>query len=393
MTQSTQPSSKYVKQNEFLYHEYRGDEKIDAWHTSPVRIGIVLYKIQHVVSVSLEGKGVISQNLAKELKRTQELRLLNNEEIFPCRLSDETINELTHSAAEEMTTDGKKQEIRHSIKAKAVFTDAISVVKDGQKQRKHWKVTDFVCHEGNGLGYMVHDIDNNSLAVNPKIYTDIVTYLPSEGFQILLQQLKEGKVTQGFGFIRAGIFRSKLCTDLSEKPWECEAMIEAGSYVSCGIDSIAFENKQYSSFPKWVDELCSLLNSHHLPSERRDGLKNTVRYLLRIDFDENEQISQAFLMKKIDTEYSHKENPLETFQEDLIAEMGINCPPSLKNQKYWPLPYDEVVSDSQKTVLNPSSIPEMKIMQLVIAELRQMNKVFKVCTFVLGVIGVFWLFR
>jgi hypothetical protein len=393
MTQSMQPSSKYVKQNEFLYHQYMGDKKIDAWHTSPVRIGIVLYKIQHVVSVSLEGKGVISQNLEEDLKRKQELRLLNNEEIFPCRLSDETINKLTHYAAEEMTTDGKKQEIRHAIRAKAVFSDEISVVKDGQKQRKYLKVADFVCHEGNGLGYMGHDTDDIALTVNSKVYTDIVTYLPSEGFQILLQQLKEGKVTQGFGCIRTSIFRSELCTNLSEKPWECEAMIEAGSYVSCGIDSITFENKQYSSFPKWVDKLCSLLNSHHILSEKKDGLKNTVRYLLRIDFDENEEISQAFLMKKIDTEYSHKENPLEAFQEDLISEMGINCPPSLKNQKYGPMPYDEAVGDSQKTDLNQSLTAEMKIMQLVIAELRQMNKLFKVCAFVLGVIGVFWLFR
>ena len=389
MTQSTQPSSKYVKQNEFLYHEYRGDEKIDDWGAaSPVRIGIILYEIQHVTSVSLEGKGVISQNLEEELKRIQELRVLNNEEIFPCRLSDETINKLTHSAAEEMTTDGKKQEIQHAIRAKAVFTDAISVVKDGQKQRKYLKVADFFCQEGNGLGYMVYDIDNNSLAVSPKIDTRIVTYLPSEGFQILLQQLKEGKVTQGFGFIRVDIFRSELCRGVMNL-----LMIEADSYVNCGIDSITFENKQYSSFPKWVDKLCSLLNSHHLPSEKRDGLKNTVRYLLRIDFDENEQISQAFLMKKIDTEYSHKENPLEAFQEDLISEMGINCPPSLKNQKYGPMPYDEAVGDSQKTDLNQSLTAEMKIMQLVIAELRQMNKLFKVCAFVLGVIGVFWLFR
>jgi hypothetical protein len=98
-------------------------------------------------------------------------------------------------------------------------------------------------------------------------------------------------------------------------------------------------------------------------------------------------------MKKIDTEYSHKENPLEAFQEDLISEMGINCPPSLKNQKYGPMPYDEAVGDSQKTDLNQSLTAEMKIMQLVIAELRQMNKLFKVCAFVLGVIGVFWLFR
>lgn len=389
MIQSTQPSSKYVKQNEFLYHEYRGDKKIDDWGAAiPVRIGIVLYKIQHVVSVSLEGKGVISQNLEEDLKRKQELRLLNNEEVFPCRLSDETINKLTHSAAEKMTTDGKKQEIRHAIRAKAVFTDAISVVKDGQKQRKYLKVADFFCQEGNGLGYMVYDIDNNSLAVSPKIDTRIVTYLPSEGFQILLQQLKEGKVTQGFGFIRVDIFQSELCRGVMNL-----LMIEADSCVSCGIDSITFENKQYSSFPKWVDKLCSLLNSHHLPSEKRDGLKNTVRYLLRIDFDENEEISQAFLMKKIDTEYSHKENPLEAFQEDLISEMGINCPPSLKNQKYGPMPYDEAVGDSQKTDLNQSLTAEMKIMQLVIAELRQMNKLFKVCAFVLGVIGVFWLFR
>jgi hypothetical protein len=277
MTQSMQPSSKYVKQNEFLYHQYRGDKKIDDWGAAiPVRIGIILYEIQHVVSVSLEGKGVISQNLEEDLKRKQELRLLNNEEVFPCRLSDETINKLTHSAAEKMTTDGKKQEIRHAIRAKAVFSDEISVVKDGQKQRKYLKVADFVCHEGNGLGYMGHDTDDIALTVNSKVYTDIVTYLPSEGFQILLQQLKEGKVTQGFGCIRASIFRSELCTNFSEKPWECEAMIEAGSYVSCGIDSITFENKQYSSFPKWVDKLCSLLNSHHLPSEKRDGLKNTV---------------------------------------------------------------------------------------------------------------------
>jgi hypothetical protein len=245
------PAEKYIKRNPRLYQEPYKDGKPFNWFKQPRYLDMQLFDLQHIVAVSLEGEGDISAEMDM-MERQREIADLVKPE--SSNIDDETFKELRNHAAKTVATEGKKTKVSSAIKARAVFPDrTINIFEDGQISKARFRTAEFICKEGGNLGYMAHNAGDmlNYDRYHNAPYISIETYLPSELFQSLLQQIKEEKVTEAHAYVQVDVFQSEVERSLAE-PWmQQDYTIEAESYDNyCGIVSIRLNTKQYLPSPR-----------------------------------------------------------------------------------------------------------------------------------------------
>jgi hypothetical protein len=207
-----QQEEKYKKINWRLYQEQRGKNRPFDWFKMPEPLYVDLFGIEISISTTLERE--IEQLLSvPQAKATDE---------------EERVKEVNERISKQLSTEGRKTSVVRALRAKAKFESnrCINVFENGEISRKSYRTAEFICKEGEGVGCLMH-VSGSMLAYDhdhSAPYLAIETYLPSEFFQKIAEQIEAGKFGQVRASLDCDVFQSEMERALSE-PWMIQASI------------------------------------------------------------------------------------------------------------------------------------------------------------------------
>lgn len=242
---------KLLKVNHRLCEEEK--EALDRplnWFKALSSLYVQLYDIRLTQSFGLKGNSNL--NLTDDVKDRLELkRFLQNLKSDDTDCSNTYVEAVEKSILEKVYTEGKEKYSKRSIRATAVLIDrSINLLKDGETTgyAEHFKATDFVCYEGEGLGSLIHTDDENGLKYDrnrSEPYLSIETYLPKELFERLWDRLEGNDFSEVSAYVQVDVFQSEMERSLTD-PWMHQTYtIESGSYDNyCSLEWICIDGKR-----------------------------------------------------------------------------------------------------------------------------------------------------
>lgn len=230
---------KLEKVNERLYREIeKGEGRPLNWSQCLENLFIKLYDVEPICNFSFEN---------------------NEEDKIQSAEEEDALKKLNEYIIRQVSTERKLKKLKRRIEAKVVLENrSINLIEDDGtiSFSDGFRVADFTCHEGDGVGSLIH-MDESMLEYckeHSKPFICIETYLPNELFEKLWSEIAEQNFSGLSALVKVDVYQSEMERSLAE-PWmHQEYTIEKGSYKNfCGLESISVNGKKILPQPKDED--------------------------------------------------------------------------------------------------------------------------------------------
>jgi hypothetical protein len=286
-------STKLEKINGRLYSEIDSDDSESLkWFKALQNVYVDVSDITLQANYILEPKNRESsfwEEAKKNEKLTEQVsRIRETNENNYNKADLEVLSKINDDLAERCSSINKHRKIARSIKGKALFNNFdIVAIKNGQScgSKEAFKTADFICHEGEGFGFLMHSESGEFDKTHFCDHLIIETYLPEDLFDSLYNQINYENKEVAVG-LEVDLFQCEMDRSLGNPSQHGTFALEhQSSFNTCGISGIYFQNIKQTAEKDNSDDDIILNEPNELESKKTRALfKIMVGLTRRLDY-------------------------------------------------------------------------------------------------------------